>query len=117
MAKGVLGIDILKAKFDVALHKDGKFKFKKFNNNPSGFATLTSWLTKNHVTHLHACMEATGNYSESLAFYLHNAGFAVSIVNPSRIKGFSQCQLSRTKTDRADAQLIAGFCRAMNPSL
>lgn len=37
------------------------------------------------------------------------------VVNPAKIKGFSQSELSRNKTDKADAQLIARFCRALNP--
>jgi transposase len=117
MAIDVLGIDIAKAKFDVTLLKAGKCKFKKFNNNASGFQELDAWLNKHNVSSLHACMEATGNYGDMLALHLCEAGFLVSVVNPARIKGFAQCQLSRTKTDKADSQLIAQFCLAMNPPL
>jgi len=117
MAIDVLGIDIAKAKFDVALLKAGKFRFKKFNNSTSGFQDLDAWLKKHNVSSLHACMEATGNYGETLAHHLYEAGFLLSVVNPARIKGFAQCQLSRTKTDKADSQLIANFCSAMNPPL
>jgi transposase len=38
-----------------------------------------------------------------------------SIVNPSRIKGFAQSRLSRTKNDQADATTIARFCAALKP--
>jgi transposase len=69
------------------------------------------------ISLLHVCMEATGNYGELLALHLYEAGFMVSVVNPARIKGFAQCQLSRTKTDKADSQLIAIFCQAMKPAL
>jgi transposase len=48
---------------------------------------------------------------------LIRSGILVSVVNPARIKGFAQCQLSRTKTNKADSQLIAQFCLAMNPPL
>ncbi len=50
-----------------------------------------------------------------LAFYLHDAGHTVSVVNPARIKGFAQSELLRTKTDKLDASLIARFCLAMKP--
>jgi len=60
-------------------------------------------------------MEATGNSGEDLAIYLHEAGHAVSMVNPARIKGFAQSELIRTKTDKLDAGLIARFCLAMKP--
>ena len=46
---------------------------------------------------------------------MHDAGHAVSIVNPARIKGFAQSELMRTKNDKVDAGLIARFCLAMYP--
>lgn len=117
MSKIVLGIDISKSKFDVALLRENKFKTKKFDNKNNGFIEMVEWLNKKEVTSkdLHICMEATGIYGEALATYLFDEGYAVSVVNPAQIKGFAQSELSRNKTDRADAQLIARFCRAMNP--
>jgi transposase len=42
----VLGIDISKAKFDVALLKgEAKIKNKVFANNLEGFTELQTWLT------------------------------------------------------------------------
>ena len=61
-------------------------------------------------------MEATGGWSDELAFFLHEHGHMVSIVNPMQIRAFGQSELSRTKTDRADAGLIARFCAAMHPA-
>ncbi|NEO88707.1 MAG: IS110 family transposase [Spirulina sp. SIO3F2] len=60
-------------------------------------------------------MEATNIYGHALAAHLVEQGQTVSIVNPSRIKGYAQSQLSRTKNDRADAKLIAHFCRDLKP--
>ncbi|MDF1589694.1 MAG: IS110 family transposase [Gammaproteobacteria bacterium] len=51
-------------------------------------------------------MEATGNYHLCLADYLYHAGIEIVIENPLKIKRFSQMNLNRTKTDKADAQLI-----------
>ena len=82
-----------------------------------GFEALIIWLEKQGVQKVHACLEATGNYGEDLAIYLHEAGQMVSIVNPARIKGFGQSELIRTKTDKIDAGLIARFCLAMKPGL
>ena len=79
------------------------------------FETLTLWLEKQGIQKVHACLEATGNYGDDLAIYLHEAGHIVSIVNPARIKGFAQSELIRTKTDKIDAALIARFCLAMKP--
>lgn len=110
-----LGIDIAKRKFDVALLVGGKLKHKVCPNNHEGFVALSAWLARQGVDKVHACMEATGAYGEALAAYLHDNGHVVSIVNPARIKGFAQSELSRTKTDKADAALIGRFCQAMNP--
>jgi transposase len=111
----VLGIDISKSTFDVALLLEDKVKTKKFDNKIKGFSELLEWLKKKEVADLHVCMEATGTYGEALAAYLFDLGYTVSVVNPAKIKGFSLSELSRNKTDRADAQLIARFCRALNP--
>jgi len=116
MEEEVVGIDISKKSFDVALLRKGKFKHKKFCNNPSGFKDISAWLDRLKAQSPHACMEATGSYGEALAQYLYDAKFQVSVVNPARIKGFSQGELMRTKTDKSDASLIARFCLAMKPT-
>jgi len=111
----VVGIDIAKRKFDVVLLVEGKEKSGAFQNTPDGFAMFARWLERYGAGRVHACMEATGVYGDGLARYLHGAGHVVSVVNPAKVKGFAQSELSRTKTDRADARLIARFCRAMRP--
>jgi transposase len=115
MSISILGIDIAKQKFDAALLVDGKTKHKTCKNSAEGFETLMLWLEKQGIGKVHACLEATGNYGEDLAIYLHEVGHIVSIVNPARIKGFGQSELIRTKTDKIDAALIARFCLAMKP--
>ena len=106
----ILGIDISKAKFDVALLVDSKIKKTRvFENNLTGFKTLSLWLIKQDITHLQACMEATGTYGDELASYLYDQGFEVSVVNPAQIKSFSGAQLNRAK-------LIAQFCASMQPT-
>ena len=112
-----LGIDISKANFHVALLREGKLKHKRFPNDTHGHEALLQWLQRQGVTQLHICLEATGTYGEALAERLFDAGLSVSVVNPARIKGFAQGELLRTKTDKADASLIARFCAAMQPAL
>jgi transposase len=112
-----VGVDISKAKFDAAiLFSDNKVKTKKFENKHVGFVEMLAWLKKHGVLEAHICMEATGVYGEALAIYLSEAGYRVSVVNPAQIKGFAQCELLRTKTDKVDSQLIARFCQTMHPS-
>ncbi len=112
-----VGIDISKKTFDVALFKNKKFKQKKHSNDNKGFKLFFGWLKKQTAFSAHICMEATGIYGEALAEYLYDKGLSVSIVNPVRIKGFAQSELTRTKTDKMDANLIARFCIAMHPGL
>ena len=113
----ILGIDISKLTFDLALLNDDKVKTKKFTNTSKGFSELKQWLKNNEIDSVHACMEATGGYESKLAQYLYDNNFKVSVINPARIKGFSMSKLSRVKTDKADSELIAQFCQAMQPDL
>ena len=114
-----LGIDVSKKTFDVALLREEKYKNKKFANTVEGFQQLQSWLNHQDVSidHVHACLESTGIYSRGLATYLHDQGCQVSVINGAQVKGFAQGELSRTKTDKKDACVLARFCRAMNPPL
>ena len=112
----VLGIDISKLKFNAALlQENGKFKHRVFANTVAGFLQLSTWLEKQQVERVHACLEATGTYSEAVATYLSEAGQIVSVVNPALIKAYANSRLSRTKTDKADAALIAQFCDERRP--
>ena len=114
----VLGIDIAKAKFDVALQlTDGRVRRKSCPNTPAGFRELEAWLHRHEAPHVHACLEATGTYGEALATWLHDHGHHVSVVNPMAIHAFAASRLSRTKTDRTDATLIAQFCATQQPAL
>lgn len=116
MTTAPLGIDISKLKFDACLLRDaGRLRHRVFPNTPAGFAQLSAWLSKHHVERAHACLEATGTYGEALATYLHEAGHVVSVVNPALIKAYAQSHLSRAKTDKADATLIARFCAERHP--
>jgi transposase len=112
-----LGIDVAKAKLDCALRlPNGKFRAKVIANSPEGFAVLAAWLTTHNATEPHACMEATGVYWEAIAHFLSAKGLAVSVVNPAQIKAYAASRLVRTKTDKADAKLIANFCAERNPT-
>lgn len=111
-----LGLDVAKLKFNACLMRaGGKLRHKVFSNSTAGFAQLSDWLKKQGVKRVHACMEATGTYGDSLATYLHEQDHTVSVVNPAAIKAYAQSHLSRTKTDRVDAALIAGFCGERRP--
>jgi transposase len=111
-----LGIDIAKAKFDACLlFEDGRLQRKVFPNTATGFALLTRWLKQQTTERVHACLEATGTYGAALALYLHEQQHVVSLMNPAAIKTFAASRLTRSKTDRVDASLIARFCATQDP--
>jgi len=116
-----LGIDVSKAKLDVALLKaDGKYRSKVFGNDAAGFKNLLLWIETNVPTgkaDVHICMEATGAYHEALALFLHDQGVVVSVVNPLLVKRFIEVDRVRNKTDEGDAKCLARFCQMTNPEL
>ena len=110
-----LGIDISKDSFHLELSINEKLRHRKFANRKEGFIELCAWLAKHKASQVHACLEATGPYSEDLALHLHQQGHTVSIVNPAQIKAFGQSELLRNKDDRPDAGLIRRFCEKQRP--
>ena len=113
MSEQVVGIDVAKATFDLATQKtDGKRKdLAKVPNTEVGILRARRWMAE-HAPGAAICMEATGTYHEALAEALVADGFTVYVVNPAQISAYGQSELSRTKTDRTDAQLIMRFLLA-----
>lgn len=111
------GIDVSKAKLDVALLlPTGKFKSKVFTNDLRGFEALLQWLQE-HASDasVHLCMEATGIYHEALACFLNDRELLVSVVNPLLVKRFAEANRLRNKTDGGDAKCLAQFCKSHQP--
>lgn len=116
MERSILGIDVGKSKIHACLLLvNGKSKPKALENSPQGYQDLLQWLAHNGVSEVYACLEATGSYGNGIARFLHEQGHIVSLVNPSRIKGFAISEMTRTKTDAVDARVIARFCQALKP--
>jgi transposase len=114
-----VGVDVSKAKLDVALLKlQGKYRSKVFSNDQPGFKALLHWLdTQMPDGHagVHVCMEATGAYHEALALFLHERGVVVSVLNPLLVKRFAQASMVRNKTDGGDAKCLARLCQVQQP--
>jgi transposase len=114
-----IGVDVSKAKLDVALLlANDKFKSKVFANDLAGFDALVQWLRVQLPAGLdepHICMESTGSYHEPLACALHDQGLLVSVVNPLLVKRYAQASRLRNKTDGNDAKCLAQFCKAQRP--
>ena len=113
--KNHIGIDISKLTFDVAiLNEKEKYNHHKFSNDEEGFKKMSQLL--NHE--LDVCvMEASGPYYLKLATYLFANRISVCVINPLVIRRFSQMRMSRTKTDKKDAKIIADYGRSETPKL
>ena len=115
-----LGIDVGKDRLDLALlDADGCTHSKSVRNAPAGHAALLRWLGRfteaDDLASVHACLEASGGYEDEVAATLHTAGCRLSVVNPRRTAAYASVQLRRSKTDRADAALLARFCQRERP--
>lgn len=112
MNEYAIGIDVSKLKLDVCVASNEKVKTKVVKNTAAGHQALLAWLAVRQLpADTPVVLEATGPYSESVGIALADAGWCVSIVNPARVKGFAQSELSRNKTDQADAKLLARFAQ------
>jgi transposase len=107
------GIDISKLFFDVSVPQGDQYSYYKFSNDTSGFEALIKILTVDS----HVVMEASGPYYLRLACFLHTKGINVSVINPLVIRRFCQMRLSRAKTDKKDARMIAEYGKAERPVL
>ncbi len=101
----IVGIDISKQWFDAAWLEHGQPRHQRFDYDEAGMTQLLAQTTDAD----HFVMEATGTYHARLALALHESGRRLSVVNPLIIKRFAQMQLSRVKSDRADADLIRRY--------
>jgi transposase len=112
-ATNYTGIDISKSFFDVAFIRQEKYGYYKFSNDEAGFKELSKVLPINS----HIVMEASGPYYLQLACYLTGCGIAVSVINPLVIRRFCQMRMSRAKTDKKDAMMIAEYGKTERPGL
>lgn len=110
-----VGVDIASASFTGCV---GTVPWKlmvkpvRFDNHEDGFASFLGWLqahslvAKNTVV----CMEATGVYSEGLAYFLSTNGYTVAVEPPLNIQRKFPAHAS--KADDLDCQYIAEYaCR------
>ena len=112
-----LGVDISKSTFDVVLLDGTARRHKVFANTTAGFEALSCWLEPQPASSFHVCLEATGRYHLPLATYLHAAQYRVSVMNPARTKAYGLSRMSRNKTDKTDALLLAQYAQSEQPAL
>ena len=106
-----VGIDVSKGKSTVAVLRP----FGEVVASPFDVAHTGSELNElaNFIKKLRGetkvVMEATGNYYEPIARYLHEQNIFVSVVNPVLISDFGGNTLRKPKTDKKDSLKIASY--------
>lgn len=116
-----VGIDIGAKEMSVAtLTRPGQYgPATTIKQTPGGWAKLSQWLgTLGHdPAQTRVVMEATSTYWMQPALALHEAGFAVSVVNPTQAHYFAKALLQRAKTDTIDARMLAQLAATLQTEL
>lgn len=108
-----LGLDVAMDSFVAALlNEAGELAAPTavFSNNPEGFAALLAWLPE--PTRTIGMCEPTGVYNQHLKHALAGELQSLHEMNSQTLKQFAFTQV-RTKTDQADAMMIAEAARVL----
>lgn len=107
--KKSIGIDVAKKKLDISFFDGKRHQQLSCCNTEEALTDVIRriGLFDKHETII--TMEATGSYHLRAAAYFHEAGYAVSVVNPLIIKRYGEMRMLRAKTDPVDARLIAEY--------
>jgi transposase len=106
-----VGIDVSKDRLDVAVL--GEDRVWQVDNTPRGVAELVEWAQE--IQPELNVVEATGGYHRGVAQALFEAGLAVAVVNPARVRQFARACGILSKTDKLDAQVLAVFGQRVQP--
>lgn len=113
----IIGLDISKDTIDATLHKtNGSIHYIKFKNNDDGLKQFRLWIKGNRIRKAYIGMEATGIYYEKAADML-SSYYTVYAINPLKIKDYGKSRFNRTKTDKADSNLIADYIKRHQDTL
>ncbi|MFA6058532.1 MAG: IS110 family transposase [Taibaiella sp.] len=109
-----VGVDVSKKTLDLAIRQaNGSYLHKKVSNDIVGFKKILPLLPASCCI----VMEATSSYYMPFAYFLHSNNILVSIVNPLTVNHFCKMRMSRTKTDKKDASMIAEYGKSEMPRL
>lgn len=113
----IIGLNISKDTIDATLHKtNGSIHYIKFKNNDDGLKQFRLWIKGNRIRKAYIGMEATGIYYEKAADML-SSYYTVYVINPLKIKDYGKSRFNRTKTDKADSNLIADYIKRHQDTL
>jgi transposase len=115
-----VGVDIAAMSFAATWTRSGpaRERVQMFDQTPDGFLACQRWLATTGVAPdaTLVVVEATGSYWVALAVALHQAGYAVSVVNPAHAHAFARSLPRRAKTDALDAQVLAQLAAERQPA-
>ena len=106
-----IGIDVSKARLDVAVGEKGATWSER--NDAEGIGRLVKQLAQYHPELI--VIESTGGLEKPALVELDRAGLAVALVNPRRVREFAKAIGLSAKTDKLDARLLARFARDIKP--
>ncbi len=109
----VVGIDVSKAKLDVALLPGGE-QFT-VSNDRHGIGELLRRVRP--LAPSRAVLEATGKLEQLAVSELAAAGLPVVVINPAQVRHYAKARGKWAKTDPIDARLIAEFAHDLEPEL
>jgi transposase len=117
----IIGADIAKATFEVALRRaDEEQTWGRFDNTPAGFERLAQKLAQvqspDEPAPVLLVLEPTGGYELALAGFGYEQGWLVSRPNPKRVRDWAKSGGRRAKTDRIDARDLAGYGASRSPA-
>jgi transposase len=108
-----VGADVAEAHID--LHGAIKGLPRKIANTKKGVNSLLKMLKRHPEVRL--ICEASGGCERLLVRACHQAGVAISAVNPERVRDFARAKGQLAKTDKIDARILAEYGAAMQPPL
>ena len=106
-----VGIDVSKDRLDVAML--GEDQGWQVDNTEERITKLVQQLQE--VCPELIVVEATGGYQRAVVETLFQAGLAVAVVNPARVRQFARACGLLAKTDKLDAQVLAVFGQRVQP--
>ncbi len=98
----------------VLLQLDGSTS-KSVTNSAAGSKQLQTWLRNRKAERVHACLEATGGWSEDLALALCDAGHVVSLVTQCASKHSPRARCCGQRLTASTRRSLRRFCRTHAP--
>jgi transposase len=112
-SKTYVGIDVGKTWLDIAIW--GLENSWRLPNTDEGISELEGMLEV--IVPDMVVVEASGGYEQAAVQGMHLKGYAVAVVNPTRVRALAKATGKLAKTDKIDAHLIAEYAYKIQPAV